>query len=164
MENNSKNLFEFFKTPLPYFLLIGSLTISPLLLSFEAFRTSIYDLDGGITNHLRKKVATEGEKFEFGCSHCGTFSNPTETILITFVLVLGLFFVLPSTLVSIVFIKFFEFILPSTHPTTMSEIAQISFVYFNTNYWIILSYLLYSYHDRIRSGRLQTIFSTPANN
>lgn len=57
------------------------------------------------------------------------------------------FLILPAVVATTLLISNLENFLPALNSGIIELLAVLVFIYFNTNYWILLAYLIQSFHD-----------------
>lgn len=157
MNQNVQDLFEFLKTPFPYFFIIASLAFSTLILNDADLFKSIYDKEAHIKEIAVAKgerVYVEGDETHFTI-YCQRDFNPIKMISDFFTFV-GTFLSIPAMLVTKTLIGGLRFDYPNWSPQTFETFAMLSLIYFNINFWLLLSYLISKTHDLWLQDRPQT--------
>ena len=145
---NFNELFDFLKTPFPYLFLVLSLSISIALLTSDDFvqllkhkmpKTEIVKVS--VTNDTFE----EGENMFVSCY----INNGTslEDVLYGVAKFFGFFLIFPSVIAANLFIVLLQRDFPNLSVENLVLIGKIAFVYFNLNYWLLLSYLIKSFHE-----------------
>lgn len=148
MNQQFQNLFDFLKTPFPYFCIIASLAVSICLIGYDDFSVELQE-KSVVINEKTSDLETRA-KISF-CTYGGYSPSPAEEIVslifYVFIAILGLIFILPSAFATVVFMYSLQSYFPNIDIETIKFITLWAFIYFNCNYWLLLSFFTKTFHD-----------------
>jgi hypothetical protein len=148
----SQHLTDFFTSPLVYYILVASIIASIAYINSEAFIFEHRHADPDLVFRSTDDYFDgEGEKFNFSFS-AYRGPNTFDVLEGTGSLLFGLL-LLPSAIVTGIFVAFFKTAFPGLGPTAYFAATAIAYVYFNAYYWVTLAYAAESLFNEITADR-----------
>ena len=142
MKDQFSEFIEFLKTPFPHFFIILSFAITAFLFTDSNFIKTIYDKEKAIEVAEIKnenKVFVEDGESHFTVTCVGSNElDLLEDLVKSFSILLST----PAVITSLISVEALRIDYPHWSPDTFELFATIAFVYFNINFFLLLSYSL----------------------
>lgn len=147
-----QHFIDFFTSPLVYYIALASLAASLIFAGAGVFDFQTpWPESEGINSSVDSEPAAQGEKFDFCVYYVNTGPDTLEVLEGVGTLIYILLF-MPSVLGVVLFAIAVKALFPTVILLNYPPVAALVFFYFNTYYWITITYAVSSIHYSYRES------------